>query len=984
MQETAQSSLLCYHCGLPVEDRPIERNEHRFCCQGCAGAYELIAGSGMLDYYEFRTEYAPRPEERSSDEIWDLIENQSRKAERVTSGSAESQPADHRAQTEQSGKHRRNPATENNKAQNNADGENQSAQGSGNNVGATARAESHFLIEGIHCSSCIWLNETMLRSLPGVLEASGNLATNRLHLVWDPDSISLKELAHRIEKLGYRLLPLRKSDSSEAQKNHARSLLKKMVVAGFFAGNIMLVSVSLYAGYFGTMDRFTKNFFHLVSFAFATPVLFYSAAIFFRTAFASLRHGVLSMDLLTSAGLSIAYFYSVYAAFFEAGEVYFDSVCFVTFAVLAGRYLESRLKLRSLYLVDNLQQAESPFARILDNEGNARIIPSEDLKKGDTILLKPGESLPCDSVLLEASAEVEQSLLTGEFEPVTRKKGDLLLSGLKAIGEMKLRVERAGDQSALRQIQAMAAESLNDSPRSQKFAEMAGRYFVGFVLLASIAAFYYHYQKSGLAEAIIITVTLLIVACPCALNLAIPTAFIAGIQRSYSSGILFRNGQHLETIARAKQIIFDKTGTLTTGRMEITEEWFREDFVPPNAGPGNRKDNARPSADLLRSLARSMESRSGIQHPVVRAFQSRYGALPDLELDRSHLRYHPGLGLSIEESASPLILDSRGMSVIETMSRSAAVDGAAAATDELKANAASEHSAESTNRKHELRYEYFLGSFRWMNELASDAGGSDNSRLIRVQPKSQPPSGPDSSRSHWEIDNDRTEESIQDRAALPDIEKLCSERRSTAVVLARRALTETESYPELQYLAVFFLHDALRNDAKPIVSRLAKQYHLTIVSGDSRQHVAGLAEQLGIADFQAQQSPEQKRDFVKQATERSETLMIGDGINDSAALAAADAGISFAGGAGLALLSSDILLLNNRLQDLWKMVLIARSTRAKIIQNLLLAFGYNILLLPIAFAGFISPFLGAVFMSLSSITVIVNSVFAGKVKSLNV
>lgn len=938
-KEISQSSTavsrdsLCFHCGLPLDERPILRSDHAFCCQGCAGAYELIAGSGMLDYYEFRTEYAPRPEDQTSDEIWELIEKQSSQysqpiqtteSDQVSSNDSKSIP-DERGPSDQIPTVENSSGAENSK-QNLVNGRSNSSDTSVAQASDPSRpamqshsqksnaAQSDFLIEGIHCSSCVWLNETMLRSVPGVLEASGNLATNRLRLAWNPQVIKLKELAHRIEKLGYRLLPLRHSDSSEAQKNYARNLLKRMVVAGFFAGNIMLVSVSLYAGYFGVMDRFTRNFFHLVSFAFATPVMLYSAAVFFRTAWASLKHGVLSMDLLTSSGLAIAFFYSIYAAFFEAGEVYFDSVCFVTFAVLAGRYLESRLKLRSLYLIDNLQQAESPFARKIHSDGQQEIVPSESLLVGDIILLKPGESLPCDSVLLDDSAEVEQSLLTGEFEPITRKKGDLLLSGIKAIGEMKLEVRRKGDESALRQIQTMASESLNDSPRSQKFAEMAGRYFVGFVLIAGIAAFYYHFQLSGLSQAIIVTVTLLIVACPCALNLAIPTAFIAGIQRSYSSGILYRNGQHLETVARARHIIFDKTGTLTAGRMEISREFFA----------------SNQDLNQLRSLCRNMESRSGIQHPVVRAFESTYGNLPETRFDGRNLKYHPGQGLSLTVSDSWRYLPDDS-------------DGTV----------------------------YYLGSFFWLQMMqkkkqsAFDSEIPSNAQEISPIFHSYFPSTEEAQDS---------QPIAQDGFNLDQIRDASEAQRETAIVLFRKTPDGS-----IEALAVFLLHDSLRPQARQTVAALNKQYKLTILSGDSKAHVSALAEQLGIQDFHAQQSPQQKRDFVRKAATETEVMMIGDGINDSAALASADAGISFAGGAGLALNSSDILLLNNRLQDLSRMILIARSTRSKIIQNLILAFSYNILLLPIAFAGYISPFLGALFMSLSSITVIVNSIFAGRV-----
>lgn len=833
IRETAGNSSRkidgCYHCGLPVETDSFRlqsaAEELHFCCNGCKNAYLLIQQEGLGSYYQSRTDFASRPDEKQMPEeaLYRALED------RIAS-----------------------------KGQ---DGEQSFLEGT-------------FLIRGIHCASCVWLNEKILRNIDGVISAEVQLVTSRVHLKWNPEKTDLARLARAVSKVGYRLLPVQEKENVELKKASV-SLLKKMAVAGFFTGNIMLISFSLYAGMFSFMDELTKQFFHFVAWLMATPVYLYSASEFFKAAWASIRNRVLGMDILTASGLSLAYFYSVYVTLTGKGEVFFDAVCFVVFAILIGRFLESRIRLKTWYYTHNLISHIPDFARLLnagvdiddlDEESQVRITPLEDVRIGDRFVVRNGEALPVDGRLLSESAETDESALTGEFRPRQRKAGEILTAGSRAAGEKAIVLEATSTHatSTLTRIMSMAEESLRDRPRSERIASRAAAIFIGFVLLAGVATFFYWFEiRNDLPGAILHTLSLLIVACPCALSLSIPTAILVAMQRSFSRGCLIHKAEHLEILAKAKHFAFDKTGTITTGKMHVS----RIDGCSAGKAPEY----------LL--LAAQIQASTGIEHPLATAFIESAPKHQRLRRDDIETTYLTGRGV---QALVPVNIAGGG------------ADSFAKAA-------------------------YHLGSLPYLEELGYGIGA----------------------------------------VSLDGI--------ATPVGFGRTLNGQRE------LLCVFQLQDTIRPEAASVVAELNKAGDTELLTGDGEQTAALVTQGTGLRSFQASMTPEQKRDRIAELRKTGVTVMLGDGVNDTVALSAAHVGITFAEASRLALYSADILLLKPDLRLLTFMTRLSRRTRMKIVQNLSISFGYNVLLLPLAFFGYITPLLGAIFMSLSSICVVLNS-----------
>ncbi len=596
--------------------------------------------------------------------------------------------------------------------------------------------------------------------------------------------------------------------------------------------------------------------------ALAAPVVFYSARVFFRGAWAALKLGVLGMDILTSLGIALAFGYSVAAVFQQGEHVYFDSICFVVFAVITGRFIERRLRMRALFLLDNLRAATPRQARLLDADDQPHWQAVERIQPGDRLLLTAGEALAVDARLLSPKAECDVSAINGEFQPAVYRAGEIIPGGARALGDgFRAEALRPASASYLSRLKELAESSIDSAPRGQLLAERIGRWFVAFILLAAaLTLVYWALWRGDGGAAMLHTVALLIVACPCALNLAIPSAAIAAVQRAFVMGAALRDASALERLADADSFVFDKTGTLTEGKLQLRESRM---FV----------DHEWSEAQLL-ALAAAIESQAAAHHPVAEGFR-RAAAKRSEPPALSGARFHAGRGVEARWQ------------------------------DRL----------------------FRVGSFSWLQEGSSASISAD------------PGAGLQGMRVYlWEQHEGQGD----------------SPGRATA-------------------LAVFTFDDALRPGATELVRRLSRRSTVRMLSGDRPENVVRIAAELGIAEAFGGQLPEEKLEALQGWKNSGKVVMVGDGANDSGALAAADVAVSFAHGAELAIAQADVLMLNasaDRLADVFDL---ARAMRRKVRQNLGLAFLYNVALVPMAMAGMLSPLAGAIFMALSSITVVVNS-----------
>ncbi|MBF0455586.1 MAG: heavy metal translocating P-type ATPase [Magnetococcales bacterium] len=522
----------CYHCGLDVPpDNPIvaqqsaessrstDQEIKAFCCTGCLGAYQMIQGMGLEAYYQFREADSSTSQPDNLDDAGLL---------------AFDDPDYQKDLVRQMGEER----------------------------------EINLILSGIHCAACVWLNEQVLRKLPGVSEVQVNFSTQRAKVRWNPTLTTLSTLILTIRKIGYQAEPYDPSKGEALHQKRDRDLLSRLGVAGFGAANVMFLSIALYAGYFQGIEAEYKVFFHWVSFALATPVVFYSGWLFFIGAWRSLQVGHLSMDLPITLGALATYGYSVTLTFTNQGEVYFDSVTLFLFILLTGRYLESAARRKAASATESLLNLEPKTATLL-RDGEPVTVPVREVRVGDHLLVKPGERIPVDGTLLLGKTSVDESMLTGESLPVTKNIGEMVAGGsLNVDGGITLQAIRVGEETTLAKIIQRVESAQAQRPPIQGLADTIAAWFVGAILLLASAtlAYWMWYDPSQALEN---TVALLIITCPCALGLATPAAIVVATGAAAKRGILIKNGETLERLERVNQVVLDKTGTITQGLPQV-------------------------------------------------------------------------------------------------------------------------------------------------------------------------------------------------------------------------------------------------------------------------------------------------------------------------------------------------------------------------------------------------------------------------------
>ncbi len=466
-------------------------------------------------------------------------------------------------------------------------------------------AEITLALDGLRCAACTWLIERALGAEPGVLRVKVQPLTQRVTLRWRVDELALSALAGRLAALGYTPHLSDPTQVLDRIKRERRDALKRMVVAGVGMMQAMMYGVALYAGAFEGMDPTVRDFFRWVSMAVAAPVVFYAGQSFFVGAWREWQARRLGMDTPVALALALAFVASIYESMRGGAEVYFDSLTMFVFFLLLGRFAEQNVRHRAQVSLGVLSSGLPPLARRIE-DGREVEVATLELAPGDTVRVAAGTTVPVDGVLLEAAAEVDEAILSGESRPLPKQVGDSVLAGSVAVSRpLTLRVERTGAATLLSSLARMADGAQAEKPASLAMAERVARVFVARVLVLTVLVglFWVWYQPERAFE---VALSVLVVSCPCALSLALPTALAAASQGLARLGVMVVRPAALETLAQVRQVVFDKTGTLTDGRIRIASMALAN---------GVSREHAL-------ALAATLEREA--THPIARAFAAAH------------------------------------------------------------------------------------------------------------------------------------------------------------------------------------------------------------------------------------------------------------------------------------------------------------------------------------------------------------------------
>ncbi len=815
----------CFHCSLPVPPSEeviaeIEGEPQKFCCIGCKSVCEAIYVAGLEGFYQRTfdgTPLAPPPELPKQLALYDLDEIQE---EFVDS------------------------------------------------LGEVR--DIHLMVEGIHCAACVWLIENSLQAMPGIEEARVNLSGRRLHVKWDNGRLKLSNIIQQMGQIGYAGVPYDPETAEGALKRENRHLLYRMAFAGFTMMNLLWISIALYSG--ADKGEF-RSMFHWVGFVLATPTLIYSGYPFFKGAWSGIRNLHLGMDLPIAIGASISYLYSVYITVSgtAVGEVYYDTVVNFLFVILVGRYLEAISKRQAVASTQRLLDLQPRVATLI-RDGEEKIVPIRSVKPGERVLVRPGERIPVDGVVLEGSSAVDEAMLTGEPEPVAKYLNATVSAGaINGHGALEIRVESLLKDTALGRIIRLVEEAQASKAPIQCVADRIVPWFVAATLGVALATFFW-WLESDIEKALMAATAVLIITCPCAFGLATPMSIAVASGLGARYGILVKNGEVLETLSSIDHMVFDKTGTLTEGEMTVTSIKMVDSGWRADAGlttPENEmSDSMRQLLDDLVALERYSE------HPVASALLA-CGEVMGIEgrLQKiSGFVNRPGLGVS------------------------AIVDGRKVA--------------------------------------------AGNSALMDLEGVTR----------------------------QPEFEQEAEKLDHQGIGFLRCAVDGAE-------LAVIGIEDRIRDDAPSLVAALKSEgMQLTLLSGDRRHTAEAIAERLGGMQVIAEVLPEDKDRIIGELQSDNHCVaMVGDGVNDAPALVRADVGIALGSGTDVSIASADIVLMGSELEKVRLASTLSRRTLRTIRQNIGISITYNLIMVPLAMAAFVTPLVAAVSMPISSLLVIGNA-----------
>lgn len=506
----------CYHCDNPIPQGSaffvqIGESQQQVCSSNCQHTAEWIAKHGLSDYYRLRQGPSQRPTAPQNTQHWDS-DNLKR----------------HVVRTNKAG-----------------------------------LSEVSLLVDGVHCSGCVWLIERLLLQLEGVEKIQLNPVTRRALLQFDAETVPLSTLLSTIAKAGYDPRPLDSDALDDSRQQESRDLLKRLLVAGFAMMQVSTYAFVLYMENFEPLPHATRELFRWLGFLVATPVVFYSAIPFYRGAKQALQHKSLNMDVPIAIAITAVYVSSVYQAMVSQGEVYFDSVTMLVFFLLIGRYLEMRARHHSVDNADALIRLRPSFAQRRKPDGTLEKVAVMELNIGDVVQVPEGAHVPADGTLLSEHTLLDESLLSGESTARRRQRHETLIAGSLVLeGPIDMQVSQVGQDTFLSQLAHLSTQAQTQRPKWARQSENITARFVRRVLIfttVTLAAWLWYDPSQALTA----TIALLVVACPCALGLAAPAAITRSLGVLARKNVLVVNPDVLEALPRLSRVVFDKTGTLT-------------------------------------------------------------------------------------------------------------------------------------------------------------------------------------------------------------------------------------------------------------------------------------------------------------------------------------------------------------------------------------------------------------------------------------
>lgn len=724
------------------------------------------------------------------------------------------------------------------------------------------------------CASCAIRVEKVLAKVPGVDSAVVNIATARATVT---GAAAWEKLASAVERAGYLAVPprpkaARPEDPHVREQAHLQALKRRLVIAALLTVPLFVIAM-LELMFPGAP---------FVQLALATPVVFWAGGPFFVTAVKLARSGSANMDTLIAMGSGSAWAYSVYGLATGAMHFYFETAAVIVTLILLGKVLEDRARTQANDAIRQLAQLQPLTAVVQRGEGDEvteHEIPIDAVAVGDRVVVRPGERVPVDGVIRAGTSSLDESMITGESMPTSRGPGDPVIGAtVNQNGRLVIDVSRVGDDTALAQIVRMVEDAQGSKSKIQRLAdEVAGKFVPAVLVAAVLTLIGWLVTGAAIADAILPAVAVLVVACPCALGLATPTAIMVGTGKAAENGILVRNAEALETAQKIDVLIFDKTGTLTRGQPAVTD-LVRVSAVPDPAEP--LTSQGQLSDDDVLALIASAER--GSEHPVGQAI----------------LAHAAAQGLSVREAASFTSITGQGIRA----------------------------------------------------ELSFSSTGEPRASQLHVL-------------------------LVGNRRLLREAGVGLEELEAAAVLIEQQGRTAVLAAMDGEPMAVVGVADTLKETSIAAVLRLKSMgVRLIMATGDNPLAGQAIARAVGIDEVLAEASPGDKLALVKRLQAEGRVVgMVGDGINDAPALAAADVSFAIGTGTDIAMAAAALTLIKGDIDRVATAIELSRATLRIVKQNLFWAFAYNALGIPVAALGLLSPMIASGAMAFSSVSVVTNA-----------